>query len=225
MTFKSIFYRQWSVNQRGNLSQSFHVPESGENRGKCETFPFVYVSTEVPVLVLMLHVGLYNLRHFQSVTLHTDVGDIKIEVFCEDTPKAAENFLALCASDYFNGCVFIRNIKGFMVQTGDPTNTGKGGKSIWGEKFEDEFTENLKHSERGFVSMANSGVNSNQSQFFITYAAQPALDLKYTCFGRVIDGFQALDELEKLAVNPKSYRPLVEKKINSVTIHANPLAA
>lgn len=62
---------------------------------------------------------------FQSVTLHTDVGDIKIEVYCEDTPKAAENFLALCASDYYNGCVFIRNIKGFMVQTGDPTNTGK----------------------------------------------------------------------------------------------------
>lgn len=162
---------------------------------------------------------------FQSVTLHTDVGDIKIEVYCEDTPKAAENFLALCASDYYNGCVFIRNIKGFMVQTGDPTNTGKGGKSIWGEKFEDEFKENLKHSERGFLSMANSGVNSNQSQFFITYSAQPALDLKYTIFARVIDGFQALDELEKLPVNPKSYRPLVEKKINSVTIHANPLAA
>lgn len=165
------------------------------------------------------------LRRFQSVTLHTDVGDIKIEVYCEDTPRAAENFMALCASDYYNGCVFIRNIKGFMVQTGDPTNTGKGGKSIWGEKFEDEFKENLKHSERGFVSMANSGVNSNQSQFFITYSAQPALDLKYTIFGRVIDGFQALDELEKLPVNPKSYRPLVEKKINSVTIHANPLAA
>lgn len=72
--------------------------------------------------------------------------------------------------------------------------------------------------------MANSGVNSNQSQFFITYSAQPALDLKYTIFARVIDGFQALDELEKLPVNPKNYRPLVEKKITHVTIHANPLA-
>lgn len=108
--------------------------------------------------------------------------------------------------------------------SGDPSNTGKNGKSIWGEKFEDEFKENLKHSERGFVSMANAGVNSNQSQFFITYSAQPALDLKYTIFGRVIDGFQALDELEKLPVNSKTYRPLVEKKISHVTIHANPLA-
>ena len=76
--------------------------------------------------------------------MHTDVGDIKIELFCEDCPKACENFLALCASDYYNGCAFIRNIKGFIVQTGDPTNTGKNGQSIWGHKFEDEFKENLK---------------------------------------------------------------------------------
>lgn len=72
--------------------------------------------------------------------------------------------------------------------------------------------------------MANSGTNSNLSQFFITYSPQPALDLKYTIFGRVIDGFEGLDELEKLPVNPKTFRPLIEKKINSVTIHANPLA-
>ncbi|XP_062704384.1 peptidyl-prolyl cis-trans isomerase-like 3 [Aedes albopictus] len=159
-----------------------------------------------------------------SVTLHTDVGDIKLELFCEDCPKNCENFLALCASDYYNGCIFHRNIKGFIVQTGDPSGTGKGGQSIWGRKYEDEFKESLKHNERGMVSMANNGPNTNASQFFITYAAQPALDLKYTLFGKVIDGFEALDELEKLTVNPKTYRPVVEKKINSVTIHANPLA-
>ncbi|CAH0600642.1 unnamed protein product [Chrysodeixis includens] len=79
-----------------------------------------------------------------SVTLHTDVGDIKVELFCEQCPKACENFLALCASDYYNGCLFHRNIKGFIVQTGDPTGTGKGGTSIWGRKFEDEFKEELK---------------------------------------------------------------------------------
>ncbi|XP_064229272.1 peptidyl-prolyl cis-trans isomerase-like 3, partial [Aotus nancymaae] len=79
-----------------------------------------------------------------SVTLHTDVGDIKIEVFCERTPKTCENFLALCASNYYNGCIFHRNIKGFMVQTEDPTGTGRGGNSIWGKKFEDEYSEYLK---------------------------------------------------------------------------------
>ncbi|XP_049812922.1 peptidyl-prolyl cis-trans isomerase-like 3 isoform X2 [Schistocerca nitens] len=134
------------------------------------------------------------------------------------------NFLALCASDYYNGCLFHRNIKGFIVQTGDPTQTGKGGNSIWGRKFEDEYKEDLKHNTRGIVSMANNGPNTNASQFFITYAAQPHLDLKYTIFGKVIDGFETLDELEKLPVNPKNYKPLTETRINRVTIHANPLA-
>ncbi|XP_020826716.1 peptidyl-prolyl cis-trans isomerase-like 3 isoform X3 [Phascolarctos cinereus] len=159
-----------------------------------------------------------------SVTLHTDVGDIKIEVFCERTPKSCENFLALCASNYYNGCIFHRNIKGFMVQTGDPTGSGKGGNSIWGRKFEDEYSEYLKHSVRGVVSMANNGPNTNGSQFFITYGKQPHLDMKYTVFGKVIDGLETLDELEKLPVNEKTFRPLNDVHIKDVTIHANPFA-
>ena len=158
-----------------------------------------------------------------SVTLHTDLGDIKFELFCNDTPKTCENFLALAAQDYYNGCNFHRNIKGFMVQTGDPTNTGKGGDSIFGGKFADEIKDGLKHKIRGTLSMANSGPNTNASQFFITYGPQPALDLKYTVFGKVIDGFDTLDSLEKVPVSPK-YRPLKDIKINYITIHANPLA-
>jgi len=159
-----------------------------------------------------------------SVTLHTDVGDMKIELQCELCPKTCENFLALCASGYYDGNIFHRNMKGFMVQTGDPTGTGKGGNSIWGKKFPDEFKDELRHTTQGVVSMANNGPNTNGSQFFITYSAQAHLDLKYTAFGRVIDGFDALEELEKLLVNPKNYRPLTETRLNSVTIHANPLA-
>ncbi|XP_077527067.1 peptidyl-prolyl cis-trans isomerase-like 3 isoform X1 [Haemaphysalis longicornis] len=159
-----------------------------------------------------------------SVTLHTDVGDIKVELFCESCPKTAENFMALCASDYYNGCLFHRNIKGFMVQTGDPTGTGKGGESIWGGKFADELHDDLKHNVRGVVSMANNGPNTNASQFFITYAKQPHLDLKYTVFGKVIDGMDTLDELEKVPVNPKNFRPLRDIRLNAVTIHANPFA-
>lgn len=95
-----------------------------------------------------------------------------------------QNFLALCASDYYNGCIFHRNIKGFMVQTGDPTGTGKNGQSIWGKKFDDELHDDLRHSQRGIVSMANNGPNTNGSQFFISYAGQSHLDLKYTIFGK-----------------------------------------
>ncbi|XP_049618079.1 peptidyl-prolyl cis-trans isomerase-like 3 isoform X1 [Syngnathus scovelli] len=159
-----------------------------------------------------------------AVTLHTDLGDIKIEIFCERAPKTCENFLALCASGFYKGCIFHRNIKGFMVQTGDPTGTGKGGTSIWGRKFEDEFSEHLKHNVRGVVSMANNGPNTNGSQFFFTYAKQPHLDMKYTVFGKIIDGLEALDELEKLPVHEKTFRPLTESRIKDVTIHANPFA-
>ncbi|XP_008112049.1 peptidyl-prolyl cis-trans isomerase-like 3 isoform X2 [Anolis carolinensis] len=168
--------------------------------------------------------NIFFLTACKAVTLHTDVGDIKIELFCERTPKACENFLALCASNYYNGCIFHRNIKGFMVQTGDPMGSGKGGNSIWGRKFEDEYSEYLKHSVRGVVSMANNGPNTNGSQFFITYGKQPHLDMKYTVFGKVIDGLDTLDELEKLPVNEKTFRPLNDVHIKDVTMHANPFA-
>ncbi|XP_057648623.1 peptidyl-prolyl cis-trans isomerase-like 3 [Chionomys nivalis] len=158
-----------------------------------------------------------------SVTLHTDVGDIKIEVFCERTPKTCENFLALCANNYYNSCVFHRNIKGFMVQTGDPTSTGWGGSSVC-RKFKDEYSEYLKHNVRGVVSLANNGPNTNGSQFSITYGKQPHLDMRYTVFGKVMDGLETSDELEKLPVNEKTYRPLNGVHIKDITIHANPFA-
>ncbi|KII72705.1 Peptidyl-prolyl cis-trans isomerase-like 3 [Thelohanellus kitauei] len=158
------------------------------------------------------------------VTLVTDVGNLKIELFCNECPKTCFNFLALCAKHYYDNCIFHRNLKDFMIQTGDPTGTGKNGKSVWGTKFEDEFDSSLKHTTRGIVSMANNGPNTNNSQFFITYSKQTHLDLKYTVFGKVIDGFETLDELEKLPVDPKTHRPLNTVTIKSVIIHANPLA-
>ncbi|KAJ1984362.1 Peptidyl-prolyl cis-trans isomerase cyp10 [Dimargaris cristalligena] len=111
-----------------------------------------------------------------------------------------------------------------MLQTGDPTGTGKGGNSIWGHKFEDEIRASLKHNARGIVSMANSGPDTNGSQFFIIYSKQSHLDTKYTVFGKVIDGVDTtLDAFEKLPVDEKN-RPIKEVRIRSVTIHANPLA-
>ncbi|CAN1236607.1 Peptidyl-prolyl cis-trans isomerase CYP18-1 [Linum grandiflorum] len=166
-----------------------------------------------------------------SVTLHTNLGDIKCEIFCDEVPKSAENFLALCASDYYDGTIFHRNIKGFMIQGGDPTGTGKGGTSIWGKKFNDEIRESLKwsllqHNARGMLAMANSGPNTNGSQFFITYAKQPHLNGLYTVFGKVIHGFEILDIMEKVLQTPTGPgdKPLAEIRINHVTIHANPLA-
>lgn len=160
-----------------------------------------------------------------SVTLHTTMGDLKIEVFCDLTPKSCENFMKLCASGAYDGAIFHRNIKAFMVQVGIPNEAGvvKKGASIWGGKFEDELVDSLRHSKRGIVSWANSGPDSNGSQFFITYKQHEHLDGKFTIFGRVIDGFDVLDEIEAVPTGDKD-RPLKDIKIKSITIHANPLA-
>jgi peptidyl-prolyl cis-trans isomerase-like 3 len=96
-----------------------------------------------------------------------------------------ENFLALCASDYYNGTIFHRNIANFMIQGGDPTGKGKGGESIYGGNFEDEIRPALRHNGRGVLSMANRGPRTNGSQFFVTYVAAPHLDGKNTVFGKV----------------------------------------
>lgn len=161
-----------------------------------------------------------------SLTLHTNYGDIKIEVFCEEVPKTAYNFMALAASGYYNGTIFHRNIKNFMIQGGDPTGTGKGGKSVYNTpngKFPDEIVDSLRHHKRGILAMANSGPNTNGSQFFITYRAQPHLNGKYNVFGQVIDGMEVLDKMEKVPTGAND-RPLQEIRLNRISIHANPLA-
>ncbi|KZF19410.1 cyclophilin-like protein [Xylona heveae TC161] len=159
-----------------------------------------------------------------SVTLHTNFGDLKIEIFCESVPKTAENFLALCASNYYDNTTFHRNIANFILQGGDPSGKGKGGESVWGGTFEDEFRPALRHNARGMVSMANKGPDSNGSQFFITYGPQPQLDGKNTVFGKVIEGSHStMDKIEALEVD-KKFRPKEKVTIERVSIHANPLA-
>ncbi|PSR79761.1 peptidyl-prolyl cis-trans isomerase [Coniella lustricola] len=165
-----------------------------------------------------------------SVTLHTTLGDIKVEVFCESVPRTAENFLALCASHYYDESPFHRLIPSFMVQTGAPANPSppenpKGGRSIWGGNFEDEIKPTLKHSQRGIVSMANKGPGTNGSQFFILFDKAPHLDGLNTVFGKVIgdDSLATLAKIETLEVDKKS-RPKEQPRIEKITIHANPLA-
>mmetsp|Transcript_30590 Transcript_30590/g.44970 ORF Transcript_30590/g.44970 Transcript_30590/m.44970 type:complete len:133 (+) Transcript_30590:165-563(+) len=132
--------------------------------------------------------------------------------------------MALCASGYYDNTKFHRNIKTFMLQGGDPTGTGKGGESIWGGAFEDEFHPENKHDRRGVLSMANKGPDTNKSQFFITYSQQPHLNNVYSVFGRVIDGMDVLDAIERVPVGKKD-RPTTDILIQSVIIHANPFAA
>lgn len=158
-----------------------------------------------------------------SLTIHTSHGNLLCEIYCEEAPLASKNFLALAAMDYYNNTIFHRNIKGFIIQGGDPSNTGKGGESIYGKEFKDEFSSSLRHNKRGILSMANSGPDSNKSQFFITYGAHETLDDKFTIFGLVVEGFDTLDKMEREPVGKKN-KPLKEITIKSITIHYNPIA-
>ncbi|KAB8293785.1 hypothetical protein EYC80_009270 [Monilinia laxa] len=170
-----------------------------------------------------------------SVTLHTSLGDIKVEVFCESVPKTAENFLALCASNYYDHSPIHRLIPTFMLQTGAPSPTNphlpahippsKSGTSIWGAPFSDEIRPTLRHNARGIVSMANKGPETNGSQFFILFAAAPHLDGLNTVFGHVLgeESLRVLGELERVPVDAKN-RPKEKLWIERVTVHANPLA-
>jgi peptidyl-prolyl cis-trans isomerase-like 3 len=161
-----------------------------------------------------------------SVTLHTNFGNIKLEIYCEAVPKASENFLKLAASGYYDGTKFHRNMVNFMIQGGDPSGTGKGGESVFGGYFADEFTPDLKHNTRGILSMANNGPDTNGSQFFFLYSPQEHLDNKYTIFGHIIsnEGMSTLDSLEKVETQGKKHRPCHDIVIENITIHANPMA-
>ncbi|KAJ2890693.1 hypothetical protein GGI21_003355 [Coemansia aciculifera] len=155
-----------------------------------------------------------------NVTLHTSMGDIAVELYWNETPKTCKNFCELAGKRYYDGVLFHRIIPGFMIQGGDPTGTGRGGQSIFGGKFEDEITKKLKHTGAGILSMANSGPNTNGSQFFITLAPTPHLDGKHTVFGRVSKGLDVVERIGKVRTDTGD-RPVEPVKIISCSTWSN----
>lgn len=174
--------------------------------------------------------------------MKTNMGDIKIRLFPEIAPKAVENFISHSQNGYYDGLIFHRVIKDFMIQGGDPTGTGRGGESIYGRSFEDEFDLSARNY-RGALSMANAGPNTNGSQFFIVQAKNvdeglisqmveladrgfpqevtenykkvggtPWLDFKHTVFGQVFEGMEVVDAIAGVKVGPQ------DKPIDDVII-------
>lgn len=179
--------------------------------------------------------------------MHTNMGDIKIKLFKDEVPKTVNNFVELAKKDYYNGIIFHRVIKDFMIQGGDPTGTGMGGESIYGEKFEDEFDVKL-HNIRGALSMANAGPNTNGSQFFIVQAntcpdgmadqmrqltengfpedtiadyeamgGTPWLDFKHSVFGQVFEGMDVVDDIAGVRCGAAD-KPMHDVVIESIDI-------
>ena len=151
------------------------------------------------------------------VEIETNQGTIEVKLFPEIAPKAVENFLTHAKNGYYNGIIFHRVIKGFMIQGGDPTGTGRGGESIWNKPFEDEFNSAVKFDRPGLLAMANAGPKTNGSQFFITTAATPWLNNKHTIFGEVTKGYDIIQKIEASKTGPGD-RPVEEVKILKTTI-------
>lgn len=157
-----------------------------------------------------------------TVILQTTQGEITLTLMPKAAPKAVENFLELVKKGYYNGVVFHRIIKNFMIQGGDPTGTGRGGDSIWGSPFEDEFAPNLTFDQAGLLAMANAGPSTNGSQFFITTAPTPWLNGHHTIFGKISqESMSVLRKLENVPTTGRNGgdRPLETQVILKAWVH------
>jgi cyclophilin family peptidyl-prolyl cis-trans isomerase len=152
-----------------------------------------------------------------KIKIETTMGDIYADLYPQEAPKTVENFVKLANNGFYDGIIFHRVIPGFMVQTGDPTGTGRGGP---GYNFKDEFSPKLKHEKAGMLSMANAGPNTNGSQFFITLAPTSWLDNRHSIFGQVTQG---MDVVEKIAAAPRDRqdKPLNEISMKKVVVLEN----
>ncbi|XP_012535792.1 spliceosome-associated protein CWC27 homolog [Monomorium pharaonis] len=157
-----------------------------------------------------------------KVVMKTTVGDIDLELWTKETPKACRNFIQLCMEGYYNETIFHRIVKGFIAQGGDPTGTGEGGESIYGHPFKDEFHTRLRFCRRGLLAMANGGKDDNGSQFFFTLGATPELQNKHTIFGKVTgETIYNMLKLEDALVD-KNDRPQYPQKILKTEVLNNP---
>ncbi|MFH1867913.1 MAG: peptidylprolyl isomerase [Candidatus Omnitrophota bacterium] len=168
-----------------------------------------------------LAIKVEELKLKSLLALETNRGIIVLRLFPDIAPKACENFIGLAEKGYYDGIIFHRVVKDFVIQTGDPTGTGTGGESIWGEPFKNEISEDVSFDKPGILGMANSGPDTNSSQFFITTKEAPSLNKKYTIFGEVIEGLDVVKKIESTPVDEKD-NPRKEQKIVKAYIKGMP---
>ena len=162
----------------------------------------------------------------EYAVIESSMGTIEIELYRSDAPKTVENFVKLAEKKYFDGVIFHRISKGFVIQGGDPTGTGTGGKSIYGKEFDDELNPNAPSYKEGYkkgvVAMANRGPNTNTSQFFIMLRDNMGLPKNYTIFGKVTKGMDVVDAIGQVeivpAMGPNDGKPKVDVVMKKVTI-------
>jgi cyclophilin family peptidyl-prolyl cis-trans isomerase len=152
-----------------------------------------------------------DIDHKYTITLHTDHGDIHLELFADKAPRTVNNFIFLARNGFYDDTIFHRVIRNFMAQGGDPTGSGTGGP---GYQFADEFHPDLRHDRPGILSMANADFDTNGSQFFITYGPTPWLDDHHSVFGQVIEGMDVLLSIPDLDPRQKNAPAVLIKSIS-----------
>lgn len=172
------------------------------------------------LLIGLLFIGLSLALQAKDtiVVLETNTGKIELKLYPEVAPLAVENFTTHVKKGYYNGLIFHRVIKNFMIQGGDPTGTGMGGESIWKKPFKDEFASNVVFDRPFLLAMANSGPKTNGSQFFITTVSTPWLNGNHTIFGEVVKGEDVVRKIEDVSVSKGANRPLFEQVIKKAYI-------
>jgi cyclophilin family peptidyl-prolyl cis-trans isomerase len=166
------------------------------------------------------------IRKTVNITIETTKGDLELELYESDAPKTVANFVGLAQEGYYNGIIFHRISKGFVLQGGDSTGTGMGGRSIYGNEFDDELNpKTLSYQQgytRGTVAMANRGPNTNTSQFFIILKDAPRLPKHYTIFGKVTKGMDVVDSIAAVEIIPQMSdtdgKPKVDIVMKRVTV-------
>jgi peptidylprolyl isomerase len=146
------------------------------------------------------------------------MGKIVLRLYPDIAPKAVENFEGLVEKGYYDGIIFHRVIPDFMIQGGDPTGTGYGGKSLWGEPFADEFSPKARFDRAGLLAMANAGPKTNGSQLFITLKATPWLNDRHTIFGEVVEGMDVVQKIGTVDTNPANNKPVTDVVIKKATL-------
>lgn len=159
----------------------------------------------------------------KTVVLQTTQGDIEIKLMGDVAPKACENFVSLIRTGYYDGTIFHRVIKTFMIQGGDPRGTGTGGESVWKKPFEDEVRPEVKFDKVGILAMANAGPGTNGSQFFITTNVEHTkhLHMKHTIFGQVVKGMDVVTKIENTRTGPGD-KPVETQKIIKAYVKGDP---
>jgi peptidylprolyl isomerase len=156
------------------------------------------------------------------IAIQTNQGVIEVRLFPEIAPLACENFIGLVEKGFYNGIIFHRVIKDFMIQAGDPTGTGGGGDTIWnGKPFANETTQKAIFDKPGILAMANSGADTNKSQFFITVKPEPGLNGRYTIFGEVVSGMDAVNKIDAVATDAND-KPKEVQKITKAYVEIKP---